>query len=118
MVTTAATRGCCHAPRRCAGGTSSHNRRGCESGWCFDVDRDASWYAADEAGLPAPTFTAINRQNGHGHLGYGIDTPVRLEDWNGRRGPTNYLADVERAMTARLGVDPYYRGLTNLATES
>ena len=62
--------------------------------------------------LPAPTFTAINRQNGHGHLGYGIDTPVRLEDWNGRRGPANYLADVERAMTARLRADPYYSGFT------
>ena len=51
----------------------------------FDVDRDASWYAADEAGLPAPTWIAINRRNGHGHLAYRIDTPVRLEDWNGRR---------------------------------
>ena len=78
----------------------------------FDVDRDASWYAAAEANLPAPTFTAINRQNGHGHLGYGIDTAVRLEDWNGRRGPANYLADVERAMTARLRADPYYSGFT------
>ena len=78
----------------------------------FDVDRNASWEAADEAGLPAPTWTAINRQNGHGHLGYGIDTPVRLEDWNGRRGPANYAADVERAMTARLGADPSYSGFT------
>ena len=51
----------------------------------LDVDRDASWYAADEDGLPAPTFIAINRQNGHGHLAYGIATPVRPEHWNGRR---------------------------------
>lgn len=78
----------------------------------FDVDRDGSWCAADEAGLPGPTWAAINRANGHGHLAYGIDTPVRLERWNGRRGPANYLADVERAMTARLRADPSYSGFT------
>ena len=78
----------------------------------FDVDRDAAWCAADEVGLPAPTITTINRRNGHGHLLYGVDTPVRLEHWNGRRGPANYLADVERAMTARLRADPLYSGFT------
>ena len=78
----------------------------------FDVDRDGSWCAADEAGLPAPTWTAINRRNGHGHLAYGIDAPVRLERWGGRRGPANYLADIERAMVARLGADPSYSGFT------
>ena len=76
----------------------------------FDVDRDAAWCAADEAGLPAPTITTINRRNGHGHLLYGIDTPVSMERFNGRRGPANYLADVEQAMTAKLGADPSYSG--------
>ena len=57
----------------------------------FDYDHDGAWCAADEAGLPVPTWAAINRQNGHGHLAYGIDTPVRLKRWNGRRGPANYL---------------------------
>ena len=61
-------------------------------------------------GLPAPTITTINRRNGHGHLLYGIDTPVRLEHWNGRRAPANYLADVERAMTVKLRADPLYSG--------
>ena len=76
----------------------------------LDVDRDGSWCAADEAELPAPTWTAINRENGHGHLAYGIRIPVRMEEWNGRRGPANYLADVERALTVRLGADPAYNG--------
>ncbi len=78
----------------------------------FDYDHDCSWRAADEAGLPAPTIAVINRQNGHGHLLYGIDTPVRMESWGGRREPACYLADVERAMTARLGADPSYSGFT------
>ena len=76
----------------------------------FDVDRDASWDAAEVAGLPTPTFIAINRQNGHGHLAYGLDTPVRLEYWNGRRGPANYLAAIKCAMTARLAADSAYCG--------
>lgn len=78
----------------------------------FDVDRDGSWSAADDAGLPEPTWRAINRRNGHGHLGYGIDVPVRMEEWGGRTAPAHYLADVERAMTARLEADPLYAGLT------
>ena len=76
----------------------------------FDYDHDISWYAADEAGLPAPTITVVNRDNGHGHLLYGIDTPVRMEHFGGRRAPANYLADVERAMTVRLDADPSYSG--------
>jgi hypothetical protein len=76
----------------------------------FDYDHDGSWYAADEAGLPAPTIIVVNPKNGHGHLLYGIDTPVRLEHWGGRRAPANYLAAVERAMTVRLGADPSYSG--------
>ena len=71
-----------------------------------DYDHDCSWYVADEAGLPAPTITVVNRDNGHGHLLYGIDTPVRMERWGGRRAPANCLADVERAMTVRLDADP------------
>ena len=78
----------------------------------FDVDRDGSWAASDDAGLPSPTWMAINRRNGHGHLGYGIDVPVRMEEWGGRSAPAHYFADVERAMTARLGADPLYAGLT------
>ena len=76
----------------------------------FDYDQDCAWCAADEAGLPAPTITVINRQNGHGHLLYGIDTPVRMESWGGRRAPARYMADVERAMTIRLGADLSYSG--------
>ena len=76
----------------------------------FDVDRDGSWGAAEDAGLPAPTWLAVNRRNGHGHLAYAIDTPVRLECWNGRRGPAHYLSDIERAMTVRLRADRSYSG--------
>ena len=77
----------------------------------YDIDRDGSWAAADDAQLPAPSFTCINRHNGHGHLGYGIAVPVRLGDRQSER-TAHYAADVQRAMTVRLGADPAYGGFT------
>ena len=48
----------------------------------FDYDHDCSWDAADKAGLPAPTITVVNRDNGHGHLLYGIGhAGAALEHW-------------------------------------
>jgi len=75
----------------------------------YDVDRDASWAAADEAGLPEPTWLAVNRQNGYGHLAYGLAVPVLLGPDNLDR-PKRYLADVQRAMTAKLQADVNYAG--------
>ena len=74
----------------------------------FDVDRDCAWSAADEAGLPAPTITAINRQNGHGHLLYGLQVPLRMDTWGGRKAPVRYAETIEHAMTAKLRADVSY----------
>lgn len=76
----------------------------------FDYDRDGAWGAHDEAGLPAPTWTAINPSNGHGHLGYSIKRPVMVEHYNGSRQAARYAIDVQRAMTRRLGADVAYSG--------
>ena len=78
----------------------------------FDVDRDCAWSAPDEAGLPAPTITAINRQNGHGHLLYGLQVPLRMDTWGGRKPPVRYAETIERAMTAKLRADVSYSGFT------
>ena len=77
----------------------------------FDYDRDGAWFAADDAGLPAPTFTVINPENGHGHLAFGLAVPVLLGPRNKHR-PKRYLAAVERAMAVRLGADLSYGGFT------
>ena len=77
----------------------------------FDYDRDGAWCAADEAGLPAPTLTVINPENGHGHLAFGLAVPVLLGPRNKHR-PKHYLAAVERAMAVRLGADLSYGGFT------
>ena len=78
----------------------------------FDVDRDASWAAAGDAGLPAPSITAVNRQNGHGHLLYGLQVPLRMDTFGGRKAPVRYAETIERAMTARLRADRTYSGFT------
>ena len=76
----------------------------------FDIDRDASWYAADEAGLPSPSITVVNRRNGHGHLLYGLQVPLRMDTWGGRKAPVRYAETIERAMTAKLRADVSYSG--------
>ena len=76
----------------------------------FDVDREQAWYAAEDAGLPAPTFVSINRSNGHAHLGYGLKVPVLMGEAN-RRKPIRFMKDIERAMTAALKADVMYKGL-------
>ena len=78
----------------------------------FDVDRDASWYAARDAGLPTASITAINPRNGHGHLMYGLQVPLRMDTWGGRKAPVQYAETIERAMTAKLRADRAYTGFT------
>ena len=77
----------------------------------FDIDRDGAWCAADEAKLPAPTWVAINRQNGHGHAVYSLDAPVLLGPRD-REGPIRYLVQVERGLRIRLRADASYGGFT------
>jgi hypothetical protein len=81
-------------------------------GWLnFDLDRPAAWDAANDAGIPEPTFVAVNPANGHAHLGYLLASPVPRFD-SQRRKPLEFLADVQRGMTKRLDADPSYGGLT------
>ena len=77
----------------------------------FDVDRDGAWCAADEAELPPATWVAVNRANGHGHLVYSLAAPVLMGPRD-RGGPIRFLAQVERALRARLGADASYGGFT------
>ena len=76
----------------------------------FDIDRDASWCAADEAGLPAPSILAVNPRNGHGHALYGLTVPLRMDTFHGRAAPVRYAETIERAMTAKLRADLAYSG--------
>ncbi|WP_228724510.1 replication initiation protein [Klebsiella pneumoniae] len=43
----------------------------------FDVDHAAATLSWDDVGAPAPNITVTNKANGHAHLIYGLDTPIR-----------------------------------------
>jgi Replicase family/Primase C terminal 1 (PriCT-1) len=73
----------------------------------FDHDEEDSFGCWERAGLPKPNFYAQNRSNGHGHLGYQLQTPVGLLGLS-RERPIRLAADVQRGMTRRLGADPAF----------
>ena len=77
----------------------------------FDIDRDGAWCAHEAAGLPAPTWAAVNRQNGHGHLVSSLKAPVLMGPRD-REGPIRYVVQVERALRVLLGADGAYAGFT------
>lgn len=74
-----------------------------------DVDVAGADWAADLAGLPAPTYTATNPHTTTGHVVYGLDAPVCLTD-AARRRPINLLARIEHGLNTVLEGDPAYGG--------
>lgn len=73
----------------------------------FDLDYQGAAFAWEHAGLPPPTITVSNPDNGHAHLFYGLTTPVVKSD-AARGAPLRYAASVEAAFLARLRADPGY----------
>lgn len=81
----------------------------------LDVDRDLSLTAAqgtwhDDYLMPAPSWVALNPENGHAHLGYEIAVPVARHDTASRK-PLKLLAAIEHALTVKAGADRGYVGL-------
>lgn len=76
----------------------------------FDIDREQGGLAWDFAGLPYPTWSAVNPENGHAHIVYGLEVPVCTSE-AARLAPLRYLAAVYSAMAERIGADKSYAGL-------
>lgn len=77
----------------------------------YDVDRPGAALAWEAAGLPPPTWAAINRRNAHGHLVWGLSAPVLVAGDGARDAPMRYLCAIESLMRERLRADPGYAGL-------
>jgi len=75
----------------------------------FDVDRPAGGLAWEEAGLPPPAWSCTTRKNGHGHLAYGLEMPVRGNDLSNKA--VRYLEALKEGFRRKLGGDPGYAGL-------
>lgn len=80
----------------------------------FDVDRPGAAYAWENAGkpnLPHPSWAAINRENAHAHLVWGLAVPVLVSCIELRQAPLRYLCAIESAYREALKADPGYSGL-------
>lgn len=78
----------------------------------FDVDRPGGGLAWESGrGLPPPTWTSVNRSNGHAHLVWGLSAPVLTVNPDARRGPIRYLVAIEQGIRAHVQGDPGYGGL-------
>lgn len=76
----------------------------------YDVDRSGAALDWSDSNAPPPTIVAQNPDNGHAHLIYGLDVPIRTAP-DGKSGPLRYAAAVDCALRALLDADPGYSGL-------
>lgn len=76
----------------------------------FDLDRPNSALAWADAHLPAPAWVAVNPENGHCHIAYGLIAPVARTD-AARVAPLRLAAAVESAYREKLSADRLYSGL-------
>lgn len=76
----------------------------------YDVDRCGAALDWNDRNAPPPTIVAQNPENGHAHLIYGLEVPVRTAP-DGKPGPIRYAAAVDCALRAVLDADEGYSGL-------
>jgi hypothetical protein len=77
----------------------------------FDIDRSSAASAWEDADLPPPAWTSINRINGHAHSAWGLRAPVLTSGLGARDAPMRYLCAVESLMRERLQADQGFSGL-------
>ena len=73
--------------------------------------RGSAVLAWEEANLPPPSWAAVNRENGHAHLVWGLSAPVLVDGLGARDAPLRYLCAIEALFRALLGADPGFSGL-------
>lgn len=76
----------------------------------FDVDRPGASIDWSDRGCPPPNFTVKNPANGHAHLFYGLEVPVRTAP-DGSLKTLRYAAAIQWTLRSKLGADPGYCGL-------
>lgn len=76
----------------------------------FDLDRPDSCFAWSDAFLPVPAWVAVNPENGHSHIAYGLSAPVCRTN-AALAAPLKLAAAIEAAYTEALNADRGYTGL-------
>ncbi len=78
----------------------------------FDVDRPQAAFAAEDAGLPPPTWCAVNRATGHAHVVYGLAVPVLMvAAAQIKYKPIRFLSVIEASFREKLKADGGYAGI-------
>lgn len=77
----------------------------------YDLDYSGAAMVWQDENLPPPSWSTVNRANGHAHVVYGIRAPVLVDSPDMRQGPMRYLCAVEHAYRERLRADKGYSGL-------
>lgn len=84
-----------------------HNAKHSVAWLVYDLDSETAatdWIAPE---VPIPNILAVNPDNGHAHLFYGLEVPVH--DYYGASDKAKrYMAAVDIALTATLKADPAY----------
>jgi hypothetical protein len=86
-----------------------HNRPNKISYLTFDVDQEFGAFIAEDVGLPIPSITVTNPENGHAHVMYELSCPVYYGSKNQK--PMRYLTIIQRYFTRILRADKSYVGL-------
>lgn len=76
----------------------------------FDVDRPTASFDWDDRHCPPPNIVVTNPDNGHAHLLYGLEVPVRKAP-DAQLKPLRYAAAVEYGILEKLEADYGYAGL-------
>lgn len=76
----------------------------------YDIDRPGAAMDWNDRGAPPPSITAMNPANGHAHLIYGLETPVRIAP-DAKSAPLRYVAAIDCALQRVLDADASYSGL-------
>lgn len=76
----------------------------------YDIDRPGAAMDWNDRGAPPPSITAMNPANGHAHLIYGLETPVRIAP-DAKSAPLRYVAAIDCALQRALDADASYSGL-------
>lgn len=80
-----------------------------QSWLAFDKDSETAYLDVMENG-PPPNIIAINPNNGHAHVYYGLRSPVHNYAHASKKA-LRYLAAVDLGLTFQLGADPGYAKL-------
>lgn len=86
-----------------------HNQPSLHRWIVFDCDFKNALDKVKRKGLPLPTYVAVNPENGHSHLFYGLRDPVcvsELAHWK----PLLLLRRIEYQLREELGADTGYGG--------